>query len=279
MSFLDALPVRYSVILCDIWGCLHDGVQLYSGAADRLLQWRGEGRTIILVTNAPRTVEAVAAQLECIGLPGQAWDGIATSGEAGIAALVELRAPVGFIGTGEDRAILECKGVVIAGASGFSDLACTGLDEDRTDPSEYRDHLRGLAERAVTMHCLNPDRVVLRGGVPEACAGALGDIYESLGGRVIWYGKPHPMIYRHALTLAGNPQVENVLAVGDSLRTDVLGAARMGFDCVFVSGGIHAGEAFPPQFAADHKLGDWCPVAVVSGIGRSDARREAAPPA
>jgi HAD superfamily hydrolase (TIGR01459 family) len=266
VSFLDTLPPHYSVILCDIWGCVHDGVDLYPGAVERLLQWQGEGRTVILITNAPRTVEAVAAQLDCVGLPRDAWDGIATSGEAGIAALLGLRAPVGFIGTEDDRMILEGRGVRIANSGAFSDLACTGLEESRPDPREYCDQLSGLAERAVTMHCLNPDRVVIRGGVSEACAGALAEIYEGLGGRVIWYGKPHPAIYRHALSLAGDPQPPNVLAIGDSLRTDVLGAARMNLDCVFVTGGIHAGEPFPDGFAAEHGLGGWRPVAVVSAL-------------
>ncbi len=96
MNYLDALPERYRVILCDVWGVVHDGVALYPGAAMRLLQWRGEGRFVVLITNAPRTAEAVEQQLERIGLPGDAWDGIATSGEAGIAALKLLGKPVGF---------------------------------------------------------------------------------------------------------------------------------------------------------------------------------------
>src|SRR5215210_8935164 len=111
MSALDALDERYRVILCDIWGCVHDGVSLYPGAADRLHQWRGEGRTVILITNAPRTAEAVEQQLGRIGLPSDSWDGIATSGEAGIAALKELGKSVGFLGTAADRDILESRQV------------------------------------------------------------------------------------------------------------------------------------------------------------------------
>ncbi|MEO7240834.1 MAG: HAD hydrolase-like protein, partial [Sphingomicrobium sp.] len=122
-------------------------------------------------------------------------------------------------------------------------------------------------ERGVTLHCLNPDRLVIRGGVPEACAGALADLYEQMNGRVLWYGKPHRAIYDHALGLGGNPPAEAVLAIGDALRTDILGAARMGFDAVYVAGGIHAGEPFPPDFAAEHGLGDWHPVAVVDSLG------------
>ena len=267
MSFLDALDERYRVILCDIWGCVHDGVNLYPGAADRLQQWRGEGRTVILITNAPRTAEAVEQQLGRIGLPRDAWDGIATSGEAGIAALKELGKPVGFLGTAADRAILESRQVPIADGVDFSDLACTGLDERRPNAEDYAGELVDWAGADVLMHCLNPDRMVIRGGVPEACAGALADIYEAIGGRVAWYGKPHKAIYDHALHLAGDPAPSAVLAIGDALQTDILGAARMGFDAVYVAGGIHAGERFPPDFGPENGLGDWQPVAVVDSLG------------
>ena len=266
MSFLDALDARYRLVLCDIWGCVHDGVNLYPGAADRLRQWRGEGRTVVLITNAPRTEQAVEQQLGRIGLPRDAWDGIATSGEAGIAALNALARPVGFLGTGEDRAILESRGVEIVAGDNFTDLACTGLDEGRPHAEDYAGELVDWAAADVLMHCLNPDRMVIRGGVPEPCAGALADSYEAIGGRVAWYGKPHQAIYDHALHLAGDPPPSEVLAIGDSLQTDVLGAARMGFDCVFVTGGIHVGEPFPPDFGAQNGLDGWQPVAVVDSV-------------
>ena len=266
MNFLDALAARYRLILCDIWGVVHDGVDLYPGAADRLLQWRGEGRTVVLITNAPRTAEAVEEQLARIGLPHEAWDGIATSGEAGIAALKALGKPVGFLGTRDDRAILESRAITIADGGDFTDLACTGLDERRSNTEDYAGELAAWAARDVLVHCLNPDRMVIRGGIPEACAGALADLYEALGGRVAWYGKPHRAIYEHALHLAGDPAPDQVLAIGDSLRTDVLGAARMGFDCVFVTGGIHSGEPFPPGFGRENGHEGWQPVAVVESL-------------
>src|SRR3954468_18407997 len=134
MSPLDALDRRYCVILCDIWGVVHDGVSLYPGAAARLCQWRDDGRKVILITNAPRTADAVTRQLERIGLPRDCWDGIATSGEAGIEALNALGEPVGFIGTRGDRVILEGRGVRIAQGEDFTDLACTGVTEERPDP-------------------------------------------------------------------------------------------------------------------------------------------------
>ena len=141
MSLLDALPERYRVILCDIWGVVHDGVNLYPGSAGRLLRWRGQGRTVILITNAPRTAEAVQAQLGRIGLAADAWDGISTSGEAGIAALKALGRPVGFIGTRSDREILEGRQVPIASGDDFTELACTGLDDERHTIEDYRSQL------------------------------------------------------------------------------------------------------------------------------------------
>jgi HAD superfamily hydrolase (TIGR01459 family) len=266
MNELTALDQKYRLILCDVWGVVHDGVTLYPGAAERLCQWRDEGRCVVLITNAPRTADSVTKQLERIGLPRSCWDGIATSGEAGIEALNALGSPVGFVGTRGDRVILEGRGVRIAEDESFTDLACTGITEERPDPQDYRADLERWADRDVHMHCLNPDRVVMRGGVLEACAGAIADLYQMLGGRVTWYGKPHETIYRHALHLAADPPPSAVLAVGDGLQTDMLGAAAMGFDAIFVSGGIHAGEPFPEDFSQRYGLGDWHPVAVVEGL-------------
>lgn len=266
MSFLDTLDPKYRLILCDLWGVVHNGVELFPGAAERLRRWRGEGRCVILLTNAPRSADAVEQQLQRIGLPSDCWDAIATSGEAGIAALNALGTAVGFIGTAGDRAVLEGKGVEIAAGDDFTDLACAGIRDGEPDPEQYRRELEQLMDRDVHMHCLNPDRLVIRGGVPEACAGAIADIYQMLGGRVTWYGKPFPAIYEHALRRAGDPPKGEVLGIGDGLQTDILGAARMGFDAVFVAGGIHAGEPFPEDFGQRNGLGDWQPVAVVEGL-------------
>lgn len=266
MNYWDTLDPRYRLILCDVWGVVHDGVNLYPRADQRLKQWREQGRCVILLTNAPRTAEAVEEQLKRIGLPPDAFDHVATSGEAGIEALNALGRPVGFVGTAADREILEDRSVRIADGEEFTDLACTGTQEGKPDPRDYLPDLERWVDRDVHMHCLNPDRLVLRGGVPEACAGAIADLYQGLGGRVTWYGKPHATIYVHALNLAGNPPKDEVLAVGDGLQTDILGAARMGFDTVFVRGGIHAGEPFPTDFAERYGLGEWQPVAVVDSL-------------
>ena len=262
MSILDALPERYSVILCDLWGVVHDGRHVFPGVVDRLAGWKGQGRTILFVTNAPRSGAAIREQLDRLGFPRGIEAGIVSAGEAA-AAKLEGR-PVGFCGTMEDRDDLEARGMVFFDQD-YSELACAGLEAGETI-EEHRGDLVRWREADVLMHCLNPDRIVLHCGQRMVCAGALADAYEELGGRVCWYGKPHSPIYERALELAGSPRKDRVLAIGDGLQTDVLGAATFGIECVFVTGGIHAGEPFPHDFAERHGLGDWSPLAVVSAL-------------
>jgi len=253
---LDALPERYRLILCDLWGCVHDGFRLLPGAEDRLKRWHAEGRRTLFLTNAPRSARAIRRQLDRLRLASSLYDGVVTAGDVGIAALKGR--PVGFCGTVADRADLSEAGVEIID-SRFTELACAGLSPGET-VDDYVGRLRGWAGLDILLHCLNPDRVVIHGDERMVCAGALADAYEAMGGRVAWYGKPYPATYDHALALAGNPPRDQVIAVGDGLHTDVLGAARYGIDCVYVAGGIHAGEEYPhdltpgwrPALVVDH---------------------------
>jgi HAD superfamily hydrolase (TIGR01459 family) len=264
MSDLDRLSAPYSTILCDIWGVVHDGGRLLPGAGERLEAWKRAGKRIILVTNAPRPASTVQAGLDALGLSRAAYDAITSSGEAGIAALVDRPRGVGFLGTAEDSADLVAHGVRLS--DDFDEVACTGLDERRDDPAQYCDLLREWAARDVLLHCLNPDREVIHLGRREACAGALADLYEEIGGRVAWYGKPHAPIYAHALRLAGSPAPGDVLAIGDGPLTDMVGAARAGLAAIFISHGIHNGAPLPDDFAARHQLGDWRPIATLADL-------------
>lgn len=265
MDSLDDLDPKYRAIFCDIWGVVHDGGQLLPGVQERLLKWKGEGRHIVLLTNAPRPASSVQRTLDRLGLSRDAYDAISTSGEAGIAALSNPPRPVGFLGLDDDREDLRSHGVKIVG-SNFAEIACTGLNDRYDEPEQYREMLEGLVRANVVMHCLNPDRVVIHLGRREACAGALADIYEAMGGHVEWYGKPHGPIYDYARSLAGNPPLGHIVAIGDGLPTDILGAARYGIDAIYVSNGIHAGEPVPDDFASTNGLGGWKPILTVEGL-------------
>lgn len=265
MTSLDDLDPRYRLILCDIWGVIHDGGELLPGARERLLGFKEQGRSVVLITNAPRPADTVRRGLDEIGLPRAAYDAITSSGEAGITALTSPPRPVGFLGTAGDREDLAQRGVILVDDS-FAEIACTGLNERDGAPADYIEQLSAMARDDVLFHCLNPDRVVIHRGVREACAGALADLYEAMGGRVCWYGKPHHPIYDHAVSLAGTPPKSAVMAIGDGLATDMLGAARYGIDAIYVSHGIHEGEPVPADFAARHALGGWHPILTISGL-------------
>jgi len=254
---LDALSERYRLILCDLWGCVHDGFRLLPGAEDRLRRWRAEGRTVLFLTNAPRSHHAVRVHLDRMALSRELYTGILTAGDVGIAALQGH--PVGFCGRDDDAADLTAAGLVFTPAP-FTELACAGLWPGET-VDDYRQRLSEWRKADVLLHCLNPDRIVLHGNERMICAGALADAYEAMDGRVAWYGKPYSATYDFALGLAGNPPKDEVIAVGDGLHTDVLGAAGYGIDCVYVASGIHAGEAYP-----DDLTPGWHPVLTVDGL-------------
>ena len=253
---LHALPERYRLILCDLWGCVHDGRHIFAGVAETLAAWKRQGRTVLFVTNAPRSGDAVRVQLSRLGLDPALDDGIVTAGEAGLAAV--RGRPMGFCGTAADLADIAARGFLLADGA-YDELACAGLEPGET-VNDYCQRLEQWRKADVLMHCLNPDRIVHHMGQVMICAGALADAYEALGGRVIWYGKPYPAIYELALDLAGVADRGAVLAIGDGLQTDMAGAAAQGIDAVFIAGGIHAGEEarFPDG---------WQPIATVPALG------------
>ena len=244
---LDTLDPKYRLILCDIWGVIHDGVTVDPRATKRLLEWKAEGRTIILITNAPRTADAVEAQLDGLGLPRAAWDGVATSGEAGIAALSKLPRPPGFLGTAADRMILEGRGITFS-ADGFTDLACTGLDEYRSHVDDYATDLERWFARDVLMH-VEP-KAVSAAESRSLCRSA-ADHYEILGAGA-WDGKRTNATIPTPLILDGDPP--RTRSSRSARVSTSMGAARQGIDCIS-SGGFTAAQ-FPPDFAAHTALGE-----------------------
>jgi HAD superfamily hydrolase (TIGR01459 family) len=238
------LPDRYRAILCDLWGCVHDGVRIFPAVEQRLRAWRSEGRAVVLITNAPRPALAVERQLATLGLSSDSYDSVATSGDAGIAAMNAdpPAEPPGFIGTEADRAALAEAGLELGDGWSGDAVVCTGLTSERPQPEDWDEALRVMHARGARLLCFNPDLFVVRGGVPEPCAGAIARLYSAMGGRVEWFGKPHAPIYDHALSLAGAAAGDTV-AIGDGLQTDFLGAARAGIDFVFIAGGVEAEEA------------------------------------
>jgi len=247
-SFAELAP-NYDVILCDVWGVLHNGVAAFAPAADALRRARAAGATVILVSNAPRPREGVAKILDGLGVPRAAYDTIVTSGMV-TSALLADRPGTKFwhLGPERDLGIYDGLDLVFTGLDEAELIVCTGLFDDTVEtPEDYADRLRIARERELPFICANPDIVVERGGDLIWCAGAIGEAYAALGGDVVFCGKPHRPIYETALATAGELRgaevpPSRVIAIGDALRTDLAGALGMGIGCLFVAAGIHAGE-------------------------------------
>jgi HAD superfamily hydrolase (TIGR01459 family) len=240
----------YDVLLCDVWGVVHNGVTAFAPACQALAQFRSGGGTVILITNAPRPGAWVQKFLDRLDVPHDAYDAIVSSGDV-TRGIVERRLAerVFRLGPERDFPIYSGLNVTFAPVETADYVVCTGLFDDAHEtPDNYRELLASMRARSLFMVCANPDIVVERGHELVYCAGALADAYAALGGEVLYCGKPHTPIYDTALDEAARlrggarPPLSRVLAIGDSVRTDLKGAAAFGVDCLFVISGIHADQ-------------------------------------
>jgi HAD superfamily hydrolase (TIGR01459 family) len=257
----EPLARAYDVLFCDVWGVLHNGVAAFPAACEALMRFRANGGTVILITNAPRAGDAVARILDRLNVPREAYDAIVSSGEVTRAIVAARRGDTVFhLGPQRDLSIFAGLDVAFAPLERADYTVCSGLFDDTTEtPESYRGTLAVMRARSLFMVCANPDIVVERGDTLVYCAGALADAYAALGGEVLYCGKPYAPIYEVALATAASlrggrtPERKRVLAIGDSVRTDLSGAKTFGLDYMFVTSGIHAedyGSRDAPDLAA-----------------------------
>lgn len=276
---MRALAPRYDGFILDLWGVVHDGVAPFPGVLDCMRRLVDAGKRVVLLSNAPRRADDVVRRIAAIGVPEGLYHGVMSSGEEAWQHLSRRDDPfyaalgrrVLHIGSDRDLEIRE--GLDL-------DFVATPADADfilNTGPALWEDTIADYAPvlaaaraRDLPMVCANPDLVVIHGGREALCAGALAEHYAAMGGRVRWHGKPHPSVYDSCLGLLKIADRRRILAIGDSLRTDIAGAAAAGIDSLLIAGGIHAGE-----FATDGALdlgriaaalgqGRGCPVAVAA---------------
>lgn len=254
ISSLADLSGQYDAVLCDVWGCFHNGVRPYPAAETALKAFRARGGCAVLLTNAPRPEDAVLKQLRAMNADEDAWDAIASSGGAARASVRngDWGKKVYHIGSpGKDDAIFEGAAVERVRMEDADSIVCTGLRDDRTEtPEDYDDELAEGVLRRLRLLCANPDLVVDVDDKRLYCAGSLAALYREKGGDVMEYGKPHPQIYDYARQVINNAagkvvSDDRILCIGDGIRTDVKGAIGEGLDCLFISGGLAAEECGP----------------------------------
>ncbi|MBU6457546.1 MAG: TIGR01459 family HAD-type hydrolase [Bradyrhizobium sp.] len=235
------------VLLSDIWGVVHNGLVSFPEACEALHSFRKQGGTVILITNAPRPADSVQRQLRKLGVADHVYDFIVSSGDLTRHFVADHPdCKVFWLGPERDNSIYRGLDPPLAPLEQADYIICTGPFDDETESAEdYRAMMMRASERKLTLVCANPDIVVERGDRLIYCAGAIAELYRELGGKVIFYGKPHRPIYERAMQLAAERhghaiELSRVLAIGDSVRTDLAGAHGFGIDCLFVTRGIHA---------------------------------------
>ncbi|HEX3506439.1 MAG TPA: TIGR01459 family HAD-type hydrolase [Xanthobacteraceae bacterium] len=265
LEHIEPLARGYDVLLCDIWGVVHNGIAAFPDACAALTRFREGGGTVILITNAPRASDAVVRILDRMNVAHDVYDAIVSSGDVTRGIVARRRGQRVFhLGPERDHSIFTGLEVNFAPLESADYVVCSGLFDDTIETLDnYRDMLAAMRARKLFMVCANPDVVVERGDTLVYCAGALADAYAALGGEVLYCGKPHAPIYDMALTTAASsrggriPARDSVLAIGDSVRTDLKGAAAFGLDVMFVTSGLHAehyGSRDAPDLEALNKV-------------------------
>ena len=231
---------NYDLFFIDLWGVVHNGIELHEDAVHVLSKISESRKNYVLLTNAPRPNKTVKIFLEKLGLIKSMREKVFTSGEAALIYLKKNFMSQKFFHIGPQRdfdLFIDFKNEKIQDISKSDYLLCTGLyDNYNQDLNYYKELLKNFISKK--MICTNPDLIVDRGNKREYCAGSIAMIFERLGGKVIYFGKPHPEVYNQST------QTENkrIIAIGDNLSTDIKGAINMNYDSLFITGGIHNKE-------------------------------------
>ena len=256
---LSEISTNYDAVFCDLWGCLHNGVEPYKEAIEALYEFSKSGGIVHLLTNSPRPAMSVYSQLDYIGIPRNLYQGITASGDASRAAIASgtYGKKIFHIGPNSDEIFFQgldtedfyqninIQRVPLNYAEG---IVCTGLFDDSIEtPSDYTELLVTAKKRGLKMLCANPDIQVDRGTHRIYCAGAIADAYNKMGGEAHNFGKPHPPIYdlaRNRLNVIAGRIVpdKDILCIGDGINTDIRGAVMEDIDSLFVTGGLAAEE-------------------------------------
>lgn len=241
-SIQEILP-NYKGFILDLWGVIHDGERLYPGVKDALMEMRAQKKQVIFLSNAPRRAVKAAGTLAALGIPESQYDHVITSGESLYGYLSSTRhlgTRYYYIGPDKDLDILD--GLERYQRSGLAPadfILNVGFFFDFQPIEDLHSSLKTAVSLGKPMLCANPDKVVVKQtGQHIGCAGMIAELYEQMGGKVVYFGKPYERVYQMCLERFVDAKLAEILAVGDSLDTDIKGARLQGLDTALITGGI-----------------------------------------
>jgi len=238
LDHLSKIYNEYDVFLIDLWGVMHNGIRLNTSAVDVINKLDAKGKKVIFLSNAPRPTKQVAEFLKKLKMEEKFLKNVLTSGEAALKALKQKKFGEKFyhLGPKRDDSLFSHMKKDKTTIEQCDFILCTGLfDEEEENLKYYENLLKDFIKKKLV--CTNPDLTVHRGGIEEYCAGKIAEIFESLGGQVIYFGKPHKEVYLSCLDMS-----RKTLVIGDNLKTDIKGANNMNLDSIFITGGVHRSE-------------------------------------
>ena len=243
---LKSVADHYDLFFVDLWRVVHNGIELYKESTHVLEKLLEANKELVLLTNAPRPNNDVVNFLKKMGLEQKYYSKVYTSGEAALNYLTSNFKDKTFFHLGPPRdfgLFNNFKKKKIEKINEAEYLLCTGLfDEHDEELSFYKNFLKKSVDK--TMICTNPDLVVDRGNNRELCAGSVAKIFEEIGGRVEYFGKPYPKVYNQS----ANIKNKKVFCIGDNLNTDIKGANNQNFASLLITNGIHRQEVENENF-------------------------------
>ena len=231
---LREIASRFDGMLIDQFGVIHDGQSLYPGTLRVLSELRALNIPVAVMTNSGKRAEANRQRLVKMGVPRDHFVDAISSGEVAFSSLTATRA---FL-IGKDGEDYGFDGIsFVSNPKDAEIILILGSNAPKTSLDDYRKLLQGLTLPAI---CCNPDRLMLTPEGLMPAPGAIAALYEEMGGRVTWIGKPYLAIYREATRLIGNPK--RVLCIGDSAEHDVAGGRNAGLETLLVLQGVSQGH-------------------------------------
>ena len=248
LSGLNKIFSKFDIYFIDLWGVIHNGIECYPEALKSLKNLK-KSKTIVLISNAPRPRVSVEKFLNKINFSKKFYDYLFTSGDLTRYYLKNITKNKSFyhLGPVRDKSLFFNLGLKKTSINNADFVVCTGVNNNKDSIKKYLTVLKKIKQKNLKMICANPDLIVHRGGRAEYCAGSIAKLYEKMGGKVKYFGKPYKYFYKHIFMTLKKKYKKNInknkiLVIGDNLDTDIAGANNLKVKNLFVAGGIHRSE-------------------------------------